>query len=120
MTMASCSFVCKTTATQTPLDRNRFAALVLLLQRAPEHQGCCGSNECAVACRQLPRRVVRMNLVDYLKERARQLRLEAEASDARLKQQKIEAANAFERLATLTILRRRGKAIVSPPASRDD
>ena len=61
-----------------------------------------------------------MNLVDYLKERARQLRLEAEASDARLKQQKIEAAKAFERLATLTILRRRGKAIVSPPASRDD
>ena len=61
-----------------------------------------------------------MNLVDYLKERARQLRLEAEESDARLKQQKIEAAKAFERLAMLTMLRRRGKAIVSPPASRDD
>jgi hypothetical protein len=57
-----------------------------------------------------------MNKIDYLKDRARELRREAgDASDPRLRQEKIEASLAFERLAALAIERRRGKADALPP-----
>ena len=51
-----------------------------------------------------------MNKIDYLKDRARELRREAgDASDPKLRQAKIEASRAFERLATLVMERRGGK-----------
>jgi hypothetical protein len=60
-----------------------------------------------------------MNKIDYLKDRARELRREAAgASDPKLRHVKIEASRAFERLTALAIKRRRGKASTVPPAGR--
>ena len=51
-----------------------------------------------------------MNKIDYLQYRARELRREAgDASDPKLRQAKIEASWAFERLAALAMERRGGK-----------
>ena len=51
--------------------------------------------------------LVAMNKIDYLKDRARELKREAaEASDLKLRLAKIEASRAFERLAALSMERR--------------
>lgn len=48
-----------------------------------------------------------MNRIDYFKNRSWELKREAgDTSDPKLKQEKIEAARAFERLAALSMERR--------------
>jgi hypothetical protein len=55
-----------------------------------------------------------MKKIDYLKGRARELRREAaDARDPKLKQEKMEAARAFERSAARAVERRRSKATAS-------
>ena len=61
-----------------------------------------------------------MKKIAYLKGRAGELRQEAAAArDPKLKQQKLEAARAFERAAARAIEGRRSKARRAPPRSSD-
>jgi len=90
-----------------------LSAIVFLPPRFSEQLGS--------ACEIYPLRffVSAMNKIDYLKDRARELKREAaEASDLKLRLAKIEASRAFERLAALAIERRRSKASSLPPADR--
>ena len=60
-----------------------------------------------------------MKKIAYLKGRAGELRREAAAArDPKLKQQKLEAARAFDRAAARAIERRRSKARRAPPSSK--
>ena len=60
-----------------------------------------------------------MNIIDYYRVRARELRREAERSlDAKVKQSKLETAEAFERLRALARQRRpRDASAARPPAA---